>query len=375
MKAFVHQSLPGRVVFGAGTLHRVAAEVASLQDPQRVLVIASGSATKTGEHIVEALGSRHAAVFGEVLQHVPEDLAARAIAMAADVSADAVVTVGGGSAIGLGKVIAVDRGIPVVAVPTTYSGSEMTPVYGITGTRVDADPASSGRQPPSRDLHRKRTVRDLRALPSVVVYDPELTVGLPRRVTASSGFNALAHCVEGFYAPGASPVVDLWAEEAIASLAEALPELADDPSDLGARSDALYGAYLAGATLAVAGTALHHKLCHVLGGTFGLDHGDVHAVLLPHVAAFNADAAPERLASAAAALRGQRDAAQVGGRLHDLALRIGAPTSLAEIGMPAEGLAEAAALGVAAVGDSNPCPVDEVAVRRILDAAYEGRSP
>jgi maleylacetate reductase len=267
-----------------------------------------------------------------------------------------VLTVGGGSAIGLGKVIAVDRGIPVVAVPTTYSGSEMTPVYGITGTR-------------------KRTVRDLRALPSVVVYDPELTVGLPRRVTASSGFNALAHCVEGFYAPGASPVVDLWAEEAIASLAEALPELADDPSDLGARSDALYGAYLAGATLAVAGTALHHKLCHVLGGSFGLDHGDVHAVLLPHVAAFNADVAPERLAAAAAALRGPRDAAQVGVRLHDLALRIGAPTSLAEIGMPAEGLAEAAALGVAAVGDSNPCPVDEVAVRRILDAAYEGRSP
>ncbi|MGH9209765.1 MAG: maleylacetate reductase [Acidimicrobiales bacterium] len=357
MRPFVHEALPGRVVFGAGSIDQVPAEVAGLGDPRRVMVVASGSSGAVGERVAEALGPRFAASFGEVRQHVPEALAATATETAGGLEADAVVTVGGGSAIGLGKVIAADRDIPLLAVPTTYSGSEMTPTYGVTGTQ-------------------KRTVRDPRALPKVVVYDPELTVDLPARVSASSGMNALAHAVEGLYAAGANPVVSLWAEEAIWQLAAALPAVTSAPSDVEARAEALYGAYLSGATLAVAGIALHHKLCHVLGGRFGLNHADVHAVLLPHVAAFNASAAPEAMGWAAVAFgAGTREPDEVGGCVHDLATKIGAPTSLASIGMPEDGLDEAAALGVAAVGTSNPRPVDERAARELLQAAYEGRRP
>jgi maleylacetate reductase len=242
----------------------------------------------------------------------------------------------------------------VVAVPTTYSGSECTPIYGITGLQ-------------------KRTGRDFRALPRVVVYDPELTVGLPPDVTAASGFNALAHAVEGLYAPGASPVAALAATEAVRVLARALPAAVARPGDLDARGRALYGAYLAGSVLATAGTALHHKLCHVLGGTFGLDHAATHAVVLPYVAAFNARAAPEALAQVAAALGGSADPLEATGRLRDLAEAVGAPTSLAAIGMPAEGLDQAAELAVAAVGTANPRTVDRDGMRALLQAAYQGQ--
>jgi maleylacetate reductase len=267
-------------------------------------------------------------------------------------------------------VVAVDRDRPLVAVPTTYSGSEMTPVYGITG-------------------REKRTVRDLLALPKVVVYDPELTVGLPARVSASSGFNALAHAIEGLYAPGANPVTTMWAVESIGVLAASLPTVVEAPTDVDARGDALYGAYLAGAVLAAAGTALQHKLAHVLGGRFGLNHADTHAVLLPHVAAYNAPAADAALGRAASAvaglasvpctqdLAGARDPLHgtVGGALYDLAVEVGAPTRLAELGMPEDGLDEAAAAGVAAVGITNPRPVDEISLRALLRAAHEGRRP
>lgn len=356
MRAFVHESLPSRVVFGPGTVDRVGDEVARLDEPARVLVVASGSAKATGDLIGDALGSRCAASFDEVRQHVPEELAATAVAAARDVGTDCVVTVGGGSAIGLGKVVAVEVGIPLLAVPTTYSGSEMTPIYGVTGAH-------------------KRTARDLRALPRTVVYDPELTVGLPPRITASSGFNALAHCIEALYAPGASPITELWAEEAIWELGDSLLDLARQPDDLAARGRALYGACLAGSAFGIAGVALQHRLAHVVGGTFGLDHADTHAVLLPHVAAFNADTARDAMAWVAVALEGEHDHREVGTRLHELAVQIEAPTSLAAIGMPADGLDHAAALAVAAVGDTNPRPVDERSLRQLLHAAFEGQRP
>ncbi len=273
---------------------------------------------------------------------------------AAGAGADGIVAVGGGSTIGLAKAIAVDSGVPVVAVPSTYSGSEMTPIYGITGTH-------------------KRTARDLRALPRVVVYDPVLTVGLPPDVTAASGFNALAHGVEGLYAPGADPVSALYGEEAIRNLARALPDAVATPDDLDARGRALYGAYLAGRVLAIAGTALHHKLCHVLGGSFGLDHGQVNAVMLPYVVGFNTPVIPAVMARVAVALGGPSDPASAARLLFDLRERVGAPASLAAIGMPADGLDEAAERAVAAVGSGNPQPVDADSLRQLLQAAYEGR--
>jgi len=361
MEAFVHEALPGRVVFGVGSVAQVADEVAAL-GLERVLVVVDEASQVVGDRIADDLGDRCAGRLDEVRQHVPEKLATAARRAAVEARADGVVTLGGGSATGLGKAVAVDPGaqaaaggrVTLVAVPTTYAGSEMTPIYGVTG-------------------EHKQTGRDLRALPRVVVYDPALTVGMPPAITASSGFNALAHCVEGLYAPGTNPVVRLPAVEGIRCLGDALPAAVEHPDDLDARGRALYGAYLAGATLAVAGTALHHKLCHVLGGTFGLIHGDVNAVVLPHVVAYNADAAPDAIAAVAAALDTGRGGAP--GALRNLAETIGAPTSLAALGMPADGLDLAAERGVAETGTSNPRPPDVASLRALLQRAFDGAPP
>jgi maleylacetate reductase len=349
VRSFVHDTLPGRVVFGVGTVERVADEVAAL-GIERALLIAAGSSEPVGDRIADQLGDRYGRSFDDVRQHVPEDLAAAARSVAQATGIDGIVAVGGGSAVGLAKAVAVDSdgGVPIVAVPTTYSGSEMTPIYGITG-------------------RHKRTGHDLRALPRSVVYDAALTVGLPPDVTAASGFNALAHGVEALYAPGTDPVVALHAEAGIRALVEGLTGAVDDPADLGARSTALHGAHLAGRALAVAGTAVHHKLCHVLGGSFGLDHGRTHAVVLPHVVRALVPVEPEALARVALALGGPADAGAAAGLLHDLADRLGAPTSLAALGMPADGLDRAAELAAAATGG------DQGELRDLLDAAFRGR--
>jgi maleylacetate reductase len=361
MKPFVHEALPGRIVFGVGSVGRVADEVVAL-GAARVLLVVDEASKAVGDRIADDLGERYAGRLDEVRQHVPEELAADARHTAVEAQADGVVTIGGGSATGLGKAIAVDPSaqasaggrVSLLAVPTTYAGSEMTPIYGVTG-------------------QHKQTGRDLRALPRTVVYDPVLTVGMPSAITASSGFNALAHCVEGLYAPGADPIVALQAAEGIRALAGALPEAVDHPDDLAGRGRALYGACLAGAVLAVSGTALHHKLCHVLGGTFGLVHGDVNAVVLPHVVAYNAAAAPEAMAAVAAGLGAP--AGQEAAALRTLAERIGAPTSLAAIGMPADGLDDAAERAVVDTGTTNPRPPDVASLRALLQRAFEGAPP
>jgi maleylacetate reductase len=359
IEPFVHEALPGRVVFGEGAAARVTHEVAAL-GLARVLVVAGGSSKAVGDAIADDLGPRCAGRFADVRQHVPQELAEAAGRAAAEAGADGVVAVGGGSAMGLAKSVAVgarDRSVVLVAVPTTYSGSEMTPIFGITG-------------------ERKRTGRDRRALPRVVVYDPALTVGLPPGVTAASGFNALAHCVEGLYAPGTNPVVRLHAVEGVRVLGAALPAAVDRPDDLDARGWALYGAHLGGATLAVAGTALHHKLCHVLGGTFGLVHGDVNAVVLAHVVAYNAVAVPGAMAAIAGALRPEEasevDAATA---VWELARRLGAPAALAGLGMPADGLDAAAERAVVETGATNPRTPDVASLRALLGRAFDGAPP
>jgi maleylacetate reductase len=339
------------VVFGAGTVTDVPAEVEAL-GLERVLVVASPSAVAAADALASALDDRLAARIDEVRQHVPETLATGAVDVAGARGADGVLTIGGGSATGLGKAVAVATGVPLVAVPTTYSGSEATPIYGITGPH-------------------KRTGRDPRALPRVVVYDPELTTSMPPHVTATSGLNAVAHCVEAIYSRDAEPVSNLVAERGLHLLASALPRAARGPHDLAAREDALLGAYLAGWALASAGTALHHTLCHVLGGDHGLGHGDVHAVLLPHVVAFNAPAIPEAMGRVARAL-GTEDAVD---GITDLAHILGAPTSLRAIGMPEDGLGVAAERASVAVGDRNPRPVAPDSLRRLLQDAFIGRPP
>jgi alcohol dehydrogenase class IV len=284
--------------------------------------------------------------------HVPVEVAEEARRVVDTLGADGCVAVGGGSTTGLGKAVALSTGLPLVAVPTTYAGSEMTPIWGMT------------------EGGAKRTGRDARVLPRMVIYDPELTLSLPPSVAGPSGMNAIAHCVEALYAPDGNPVVSLMAEAGVRALAESLPVVVREPSNLHARARALYGAWLAGASLGATTMGLHHKLCHVLGGRFNLPHAEVHTVILPHAARYNRLAAPEALGSVAAAL-GRDDAS---GGLYDLATSLGAKTALREIGMREAELDEAAEL---ATRDptNNPAPVTREGVRALLEDAYHGRRP
>ncbi|MEE8271093.1 MAG: maleylacetate reductase [Alphaproteobacteria bacterium] len=351
MRTFTYDALPGRVVFGVGSLDGLADEVGRL-GATKTLVLCTPRQTDMAADVARRLGARSVGIFDGAAMHVPVESARRARDEAARRGADCCVAVGGGSTIGLGKAIALESGLPIVAVPTTYAGSEMTPVWGLT------------------EGGEKRTGRDPRVLPRTVVYDPVLTVSLPAAVSGPSGINAIAHCVEALYAENANPVVSLMAEEGIRALGRSLPAVTERPDDLEARGDALYGAWLAGASLGAVGMAIHHKLCHTLGGSFNLRHADTHTIVIPHAAAFNRDAVPEALARVAGAL-GVADAAA---GLFDLAAAIGAPTALKDIGMKEADLDRAADLATRNPY-YNPRPVTRDAVRALLDDAFHGRRP
>lgn len=353
MRSFTYDALPGRVVFGAGAARQqLAAEIASL-GATRVLLIATERARPLAEELAAPLADRVAGVFTGVQPHVPAAVAAAARAAARDTGADCLLAVGGGSTIGAAKAIALDLPLPIVVVPTTYAGSEMTPIWGIT----------SGQ--------RKQTGRSLAVLPKVVVYDPELTYSLPASVTGPSAINALAHSVEALYTPGTNPVVGLIAEESIRALAHGTPVAVARPGDPAGRSETLYGAYLAGAALAAAGTGLHHKICHVLGGAYNLPHAETHAVVLPHAVAFNQPAIADVMARVASALGGQGAAAGI----YALIEVLGAPLALKDIGMRAEDLDAAVGLIMEAAPKDNPRPIDAAGIRRLLGNAYAGRRP
>ena len=347
MPAFAYDALPGRVVFGVGSVERLGEEVDRL-GAGRVLAIAGKRAI---DGLAERLGGRWAGSFTDVREHVPVEVAARAVAAARQLGADGLVAMGGGSATGLAKAVALEHPAPILAVPTTYAGSEVTPIYGLTG------PGG------------KRTGRDPRVLPRTAVYDPALTVGLPAAATAASGMNALAHCVEARYAPGANPLSSALAEEGARALHRGLPAAVDRPGDLAARADALLGAWLAGTALAGAGVAIHHQLCHLLGG-YRLPHAALHAVMLPHTVRFLAPSARPQLAGLAAALGMER----LAGGLWDLARRLGTPASLAELGLAEAELDGAAEQAVARVVQW-PRRAGVAELRALLDDAWRGRRP
>jgi maleylacetate reductase len=349
--SFTYTGLPARVVFGTGTLAQVRAEVERLA-MTRALVLTTPPQADHGRAVVDLLGDRAAGVFSGAVMHTPVDVTQAALAVVRERTADGVVAIGGGSTIGLGKAIAVRTGLPQVAIPTTYAGSEMTPILGET------------------EHGTKTTRRSLDILPETVIYDVELTLGLPVRLSGTSGINAIAHAVEALYARDENPITSLLAEQAIAALARALPAIAADPGDRSARRDALYGAWLSGVCLGAVGMALHHKLCHVLGGTFDLPHSETHTVVLPHAVAYNAPAAPGAMARLTRALGAQHAAAG----LYDLAGAVGAPRSLAELGMPGDGLDRAADLAVANPY-WNPRPLERSAIRALLERAYTGAAP
>jgi maleylacetate reductase len=351
MQAFVYDQPSIRVIFGVGALDRLPDEVERL-GARRALVLATPEQRKDADEAARRLGDAAAAVFAEAVMHVPIETARAARETARRLKADCCVAVGGGSTIGLGKAIALESALPIVAVPTTYAGSEMTPIYGLTEGGL------------------KKTGRDRKVLPKTVLYDPALTVSLPRHIAGPSGMNAIAHCVEALYAQDANPIISLFAAEGIRALARSLPVVVEEPENLDARADALYGAWLAGSALGATTMSIHHKLCHTLGGTFNLPHADVHTVILPHATAFNREAAPDAMRIVAAAL-GARDAAQ---GVYDLAVRLGAPIALKNIGMPPEGLDRAARLATENPY-YNPRPIEYAGVRRLLEDAYQGTRP
>ncbi|MCA8113394.1 maleylacetate reductase [Burkholderia cepacia] len=348
---FIYQARPARVIFGAGSLDHLEREVLEL-GAQRALVLCTPEQRDLAQHIVERLGARAAGLYDRATMHVPIEIARDAQAFARSCGADCAIAIGGGSTIGLGKAIALESSLPILAIPTTYAGSEMTPIYGLTEGGI------------------KRTGSDARVLPKTVIYDPALTVTLPVELSVTSGLNAIAHAAEGLYANNANPVMSLVAEEGIRALARGLPGMRRNTADLGARSDALYGAWLCGMVLGNVGMALHHKLCHTLGGSFNLPHAPTHTVVLPHALAYNAAHAPDAMQRIARAI-GTNDAAR---GLYALALDNGAPVSLKAIGMQEADLDRAADLA-AANPYWNPRPIERDGLRALLQDAFDGNLP
>lgn len=313
-RAVVHETLPRRTLVGRGARHDIPVEIERL-GTQRVLLVATGSAGSAADELAEALGSRAAGRFDRPVVHTPVAVTTEAMTVVERVDADCVVAIGGGSAIGLAKAISARTGISQVAVPTTYAGSEVTPVVGETDNGV------------------KTTRRDPALAPGTVVYDPELTLAMPRGLTLTSAMNALAHAVEALWAPNATPVTDALATEGSEGILEALPSVLDDPYRVPDRERLQSASWLAGLCLAQTRMGLHHQLAHVLGGTFDLPHAELHSLLLPHVLAFNLPSAPTAAARLDRITGGDPVAAVSG-----LAHRHDGPTTLGALGVPRDEL-------------------------------------
>ncbi|MGB2887482.1 MAG: maleylacetate reductase [Candidatus Acidiferrales bacterium] len=352
MQTFVYKNLPTRVVFGSGTIVRLRSEAERL-GLRRVVVLSTPGKVDQARQAVAALGDLAAGMFAGAMMHTPVEVTDRALSVIKKTNADGTVAIGGGSTTGLGKAIALRTDLPQIVVPTTYAGSEMTPILGETKDGV------------------KATQKSFKVLPEVVIYDVDLTLSLPAKLSATSGINAIAHAVEALYAQDRNLIVSLMAEEGISTLHRALPRIVVQPGDREARSDALYGAWLCGVCLGQVGMALHHKLCHALGGSFNLPHAETHAVVLPHALAYNASAAPEAGARISRALGGAADPAVA---LYELAGRLGAARALKDLGMPENGIERAADLAVSNPY-WNPMPIERDAVRMLIARAWAGEPP
>ncbi len=351
MESFVHETQAQKVVFGPGSLERLP-ELVDTLELKRVLVLSTPEQRGLGERVQSLLGARAVGLFSGAVMHVPVNVVDQALALAHERQADACVAVGGGSTLGLGKGMALRSSLPLVAVPTTYAGSEMTPLYGLS---------QNG---------EKQTGRDWRVLPVSVLYDPELTRSLPHGMTMASALNAMAHAAEALYGSNASPVHQLMAQEGLRAMGQALAGLERDLGDAQARSDALYGAWLCGGVLGQVQMGLHHKLCHSLGGWFNLPHAELHALLLPYSLAYNSAAIEPSLVRMRQAL----NCDDVPAYFYELGRRLGLPGSLAQLGMrdlDAPALAEK----LMAAPYPNPRTLETEALVALLEDAFAGRRP
>ncbi|MGX5801121.1 maleylacetate reductase [Bradyrhizobium sp. Arg314] len=351
MKSFVYNGQPARVVFGSGTIARLPEEIDRL-GLKRVLVIATPPQETKARRLAGSLGSIAAGVYAGATMHTPVSVTEDALRVVAELKADGLVAVGGGSTTGLAKAVALRTDLPQIVMPTTYAGSEMTPILGETKDGV------------------KVTQSSPRVLPEVVIYDVDLTMTLPVSLSGTSGMNAIAHAVEALYARESNPVINLMATEAIGALVSALPVIAEKPHDRDARSEALYGAWLCGICLGSVGMALHHKLCHTLGGSFDLPHAETHTIVLPHALAYNAPAVPAVMETLRALLKAD-DPAKA---FYDLAGRIGARRALSEIGMPPDRI-DIATDRALANPYWNPRSLEREPIRGLIARAYAGEPP
>ncbi len=343
--SFTHDVPPQRVVFASGAVARIGEEAERLKLSRALVVATPGSGTRLGKKVVDLLGARAVGLHAQAVVHVPKLVAEAGFAAARETKADGLVAAGGGSAIGLAKAIARETALPILAVPTTYSGSEATSIFGIS------------------DGARKVTGRDVNVLPRTIVYDPNLTLGLPATVSAASGMNAIAHCVESFWADGRTPVTLALASEAMRRFADNLPAVVADGSDGDARGECLIAAWLAGSVLSVS-NGLQHKLAHVLGG-LGLPHAETHAIILPHVMRFNLKAAPDANARLAQALDSDDPADAIANMLKKFPI----PERLHEVGFD-KAKSDFVAGEIAAASITAPRAVSAADVRGVLAAAY-----
>ena len=348
---FSYHGLPWNIIFGAGALARLPEELTKLGF-SRALVLCTPTRVREGRMVRELLGSKAVGLFDRAVMHVPVETVAEAVARAQRLEADCSVAIGGGSTTGLGKALALKMALPNVVIPTSYAGSEMTNIWGMT------------------ENARKVTGRNDAVLPSLTVYDPELTLALPPRFSAASGMNAMAQAAVNVTAKDVNPMVSVMALEAVRVLARSLPLVAERPDDLDARTEAMYGACIAGAAIGTGTTSLHHRLCHTLGGMFGTPHAETHAVLLPHSVAYNARATADETCKLGEAI-GADDAAL---GILQLATKLGVPTALKDIGVREQDL-DAAAEAATEKAIGNPEPVTTDRVRALLENAFRGARP
>ncbi|GAA5917198.1 hypothetical protein JCM8208_003323 [Rhodotorula glutinis] len=360
MHPFTYTALPARVLFGWGTSSQVATEVQRL-GCSRALVLTTPQQVDAGDKVKADLGDLAVGIYSNATMHTPMDVTRDALKHAQDLGADCCVSVGGGSTIGLGKALALhspdNAKLKNIVIPTTYAGSEATPIIGQTENDKDGKPL-------------KTTQKTTKVLPETIIYDIDLTLSLPPQMTVTSGLNAVAHAVEALWAVEANPIISNLAIQGIEAIGRSLPLIKEDPQSRDGRSDALFGAWACGTCLGAVGMSLHHKLCHTLGGSFGMPHAETHTVILPHAVAYNAPYAEDAVARVAKAL-GVSNAAQ---GLYDLAKDNGAPVSLKELGFKEEDIEKAADIAVKAPYP-NPAPLEKAKLLELLTNAFHGTRP
>jgi len=348
--SFTYQGSPARIVFGNGASAAVGKWVEALEC-RRALVLSTPQQAADADAMAQRLGALSVGTFTDATMHTPVEVTERAVGRAAELGADCVVSLGGGSTTGLGKAMAYRTDIPQIVVPTTYAGSEVTPILGQTENGA------------------KTTLRSPKVTPEIVVYDPQLTLGLPVGMSVTSGLNAIAHAAEGLYASDRNPITSMMSVEGMRALKEALPTIVNSPRDGAARETALYGAWLCGTVLGQVAMSLHHKICHTLGGSFDTPHAETHSIMLPHTIGFNAAAIPELMKPISEIFGGSP-----GQALYDFARSIGSPMALKDFGLSEADLDRAAEIATKNPY-SNPRPIDRGSIRALLQDAWSGHRP